>query len=162
MTITITMVMMMCRVAPFALVPLLGDPIRMASFYTPRTAPPPEQLEYLAQARHKAPPAKDNETPRTLALASVKDANEPMIDNNEVFHGDAVQSLISMIPLLGMLTDLLPSDTLEWKIKILSEGCKYTLPKYNQVRCWLLVVTLWPSHPSNGSPTSLTAKSLCF
>ena len=48
--------------------------------------------------------------------------------------GDSVQSLISMMPLLGMLTDLLPSDTLEWKIKILSEGCEYTLPKYNQVR----------------------------
>jgi len=86
------------RMAPFALVPFLGDPFRMASFYTPAAAAPTEQVELLAQG------------------------------------------LVSMLPLLGMLSELLPSDTLEWKIEILTEGSKYTEPKYPQVRQPVLVI----------------------
>jgi hypothetical protein len=38
-----------------------------------------------------------------------------------------------MLPLLGMLSDLLPSDTLEWKIDILGKGAQYTEGKMWQV-----------------------------
>mmetsp|Transcript_7857 Transcript_7857/g.20277 ORF Transcript_7857/g.20277 Transcript_7857/m.20277 type:complete len:365 (-) Transcript_7857:74-1168(-) len=84
--------------APFALVPLLGDPFKMASFYTPLSAAPPEQAEFLAQG------------------------------------------LVNMLPLLGMLSDLLPADTLEWKIDILGQGASYTEAKLSKVTQPVLVI----------------------
>lgn len=45
----------------------------------------------------------------------------------------AAQGLVNMLPLLGMLSDLLPADTLEWKIDILGQGAAYTEAKLSQV-----------------------------
>ena len=44
-------------------------------------------------------------------------------------------ALTGMLPMLGKLAEVLPQDTLLWKLELLQSGCAYMDTRYSQVTC---------------------------
>ena len=43
------------------------------------------------------------------------------------------QGMLDMLPGLGKLAEILPQDTLLWKLRLLAEGCRYMDTRYHMV-----------------------------
>jgi hypothetical protein len=46
-----------------------------------------------------------------------------------------VQTLQRLLPMLGRLAEVLPQETLLWKLQLLEDGCQFLDTRYDQVCC---------------------------
>lgn len=64
-----------------------------------------------------------------MAAHYVRIGDSPLAQASQLTDG-----LTKMLPLLGELSDVLPQDTLLWKLRLLQTGCKALDDVYRQVR----------------------------
>lgn len=72
---------------------------------------------------------------------------------------DAVQrigmGMLDMLPGLGKLAEILPQDTLVWKLGLLAEGCAYLDTRYHLVRPpWTLPGVAWVGMAPTAAPSA--------
>lgn len=73
--------------------------------------------------------------PLSLASAGV-DRSLPLQDQAAGF----AQGLLNLLPQLSALADILPPPTLEWKLRLLDEGCRYMANRYVDVQQRVLLL----------------------